>query len=209
MLERVREVLHLTAEGARRLPWKNGRGFTSELALWPPTATLARGDFAWRISKAAVDEPGPFSAFPGFERILVVTEGEGLVLDHGEPGTGARLRRLEPYRFSGDAATTAELQRGPIVDFNVLVRRGLAQADVQAVRLGRRRVRETLPRGQAFLHVVAGRAVTRLTGEEEPFRLRASESLWARGLEGGEELELTGEDDACALLLVRLEERAP
>ncbi len=200
----MREVLHLTPADARRLPWKNGRGVTTELALWPTGTTLERGDFEWRISRAAVDEPGPFSSFPGFERILVVTGGEGLVLAHGGPATRARLRRLEPYRFSGDAPTTAELQQGRVEDFNVLVRRDRFQADVQAARLGRRRMREPLPRGHAFLHVSAGRAVARLTGEEESFSLGPGESLWARQLQGGEELDLVGGADDAVLLLVRL-----
>lgn len=198
-----REFLHRRAADTRRLPWKNGRGVTEELALWPAGASLAAGDFLWRIAKAPVDEPGPFSSLPGVERILVVTEGEALVLDHGDAAPRARLRPFEPYRFSGDWPTAAELPRGPVRDCNVMLRAG-ERAAVEALRLGRRRLREPIGPGHAFLHVLRGRARVRATGEEEPFALAAEESLWGRGLAGGEELEISGESEDCALLLVRV-----
>src|SRR5258708_2763617 len=62
----VLQIRQLTPADARRVPWKNGRGVTDELALWPPGASFERGDFDWRIACAGVDAAGPFSAFPGF-----------------------------------------------------------------------------------------------------------------------------------------------
>ena len=123
--------MHLRPSDARRVPWKNRRGFTDELALWPGGAGFEKGDFLWRISKAAVEEAGPFSAFPGFERVLVVTAGAGLVLEHGASAPPARLERLVPYRFSGDWPTRAALIDGPVEDFNVLCRQGAARAEIE------------------------------------------------------------------------------
>src|SRR6185503_21054008 len=184
------EVVHLRAADARVVPWKNGRGVTRELALWPAGASFERGDFDWRLSAAPVDEAGPFSALPGFERILVVTEGAGLVLSHGAHAPRARLRRLEPYRFAGGWPTTAELTHGPITDFNVMVREGRARAQVEGLALGKRRARESLTAGHTFVHVLEGPCVARATGEEEPFELGPGDSLWLRGLRGGGELDL-------------------
>ena len=198
------EVVQLRPADARVVPWKNGRGVTRELALWPEGANLERGDFDWRLSSAPVNEPGPFSVFPGVERILVVTAGADLVLSHGREAPRARLRRLEPYRFAGDWPTTAELPHGPITDFNVMLRAGRARADVQGLALGARRARESLAPGHAFVHVVAARCSARVTGEEEPFELGAGSSLWIRGLRGGEELDLAGRAAGCELLIVAL-----
>lgn len=195
------EVVQLAPSDARLVPWKNGRGVTRELALWPPKASFERGDYDWRLSSAPVDEPGPFSVFPGVERILVVTAGADLVLSHGAEAPRARLRRLEPYRFLGDWPTTAELPHGPITDFNVMLRAGRARADVQGLALGQRRARESLGIGHAFVHVLAGRSRARVTGEEEPFELGPGGSLWLRGLRGGEELDLEGRA-ACEVLVV-------
>jgi environmental stress-induced protein Ves len=200
----AREVLRLARGDARSVPWKNGRGTTTELALWPAEARFERGEFDWRLSIAPVDEPGPFSSFPGVERILTVTQGAGLVLVHGADAPRARLRRLEPYRFSGDWSTTAELPYGPITDFNVLFRPARVRAEVQALALGARRTRETLRTAHAFLHVLAGELGARVTGEEQPFELAAGESLWLRGLTGGEELALEGRTKECELVIVGL-----
>jgi len=199
------EVLVLTLADACRVPWKNGRGFTDELALWPPEASFERADYDWRISIAAVDRPGPFSPFPGCERILTVTEGEGLLLAHGEHAPRTCVRRLEPHRFSGDWPTTAELLGGPVRDFNVIARRERTRAEVEVLALGARRARESLDAGQAFVHALVGRIQARVTGEEQPLGLDAGSSLWISGLRGGEELDLAGEVRGSLVLLVRLE----
>jgi hypothetical protein len=202
---RLPEYLHLTPADARHVPWKNGRGFTAELALWPAGAVFERGDFDWRISQASVEADGPFSPFPGFERVLVVTSGQGLVLAHGGEAPWVRLRALEPARFLGDWPTSAQLVAGPVADFNVLVRRGRWRADVEPLKLGRRHAREPLGAGHAFVHALSGSVVVRATGAEEASTLHAGESYWVQELKGGEELDLAGRDDACALLLVRIE----
>jgi cysteine synthase len=51
----MREVRILLATEVRRVPWRNGRGFTDELALAPDGASFERGDFHWRVSRAAID----------------------------------------------------------------------------------------------------------------------------------------------------------
>jgi environmental stress-induced protein Ves len=47
------------------MPWKNGGGETTEIAVFPDGAGLS--DFDWRVSMARVDGDGPFSSFPGIE----------------------------------------------------------------------------------------------------------------------------------------------
>ena len=199
----MREILKLTSADARRFPWKNGRGVTEELAIWPTGSSLERGDFDWRISRAAVDEPGAFSSFPGFDRTLLVTDGEGLVLEHGDCAPRARLQRFEPYRFSGDWPTMAELPSGKVADFNVLVRRDRYQASVQVLRVGRRGIREMLTPGHAFVHILSGRVIARV-GQEKPAVFGARESLWARGLGEGEALDLAGRRDESVVVLVAI-----
>lgn len=203
----TREIELRTAEMSRRVPWKNGRGVTEELAVWPRGSAFERGDFDGRISRARVEEDGPFSTFVGFERILVVTEGAGIVLSHGD-GRRARVRALEPYRFDGALETRAELTSGPVADFNVFTRRGVIRADVEALRLGQRRTRASVGPGDAFVHVIVGAAVVRVPREEEPFELDADESVWARGLTFEEEFEIAGSERETVVLVVRIHDIA-
>lgn len=119
----------LRAADYRTMPWKNGGGTTTEIAVSPDGAGL--DDFDWRVSMARVEGGGPFSGFAGVDRTLAVLEGEGIVLDIAgrEPArlTGASA----PPSFPADVATTAALIAGPITDLNVMTRRGRATHTVE------------------------------------------------------------------------------
>ncbi len=212
-------IRHLTAADARRVAWKNGRGFTDELALWPEGAAFERGDYDWRIARAAVDEPGPFSAFPGFDRVLVVTSGAGLRLQHGRSAPRVRVLPLSPQRFSGDWSTSATLIDGPVTDLNILVRRGLVHAVVTLLRPGARslHVLELPGPGHTFVHVISGAIDARVTGSGGSLLLAAGESLWVGGAPAARDgeapvhdeptvpqLELGGSRASGVALLVRL-----
>ncbi|MEJ2814913.1 HutD family protein [Caulobacter sp. CCG-8] len=106
-------------------PWKNGGGVTREVAAWPSGADL--DGFEWRISLAEIAADGPFSTFPGVDRVLTVIQGEGLLLTVDD-----RMLALDaaspPLDFPGEARVAARLTDGPISDLNVMVRRGAWRA---------------------------------------------------------------------------------
>jgi environmental stress-induced protein Ves len=101
-------------------PWKNGGGHTREVAVSPPGADL--DSFEWRISLAQIAADGPFSTFPGVDRVLTVIKGEGLLLTVDD-----RMLALDaaspPLAFPGEARVSARLTDGAINDLNVMVRR--------------------------------------------------------------------------------------
>jgi environmental stress-induced protein Ves len=117
----------------RVVPWKNGRGSTTEIAIWPPGSTVA-GGFDWRVSMAAVTEDGPFSAFPGIDRTLVLLDEGGLDLV-GLDGTISLRERYAIARFDGGAPISGRLRGGPVRDLNVMVRRDAFAHDADVVRL--------------------------------------------------------------------------
>lgn len=117
-------------------PWKNGGGRTREIACWPPGAGLE--DFGWRCSVASIEADGPFSAFAGVDRQILLLAGDGVQLQ-GE-GLDHRLDvPLQPFAFAGEAALRCTRLGGASTDFNVMTRRGRVRAEVavhaQAVRL--------------------------------------------------------------------------
>jgi environmental stress-induced protein Ves len=123
----------LRAADHKVMPWKNGRGATTEIAVSPESDGLH--NFAWRVSMAQVANDGPFSSFPGIDRTLLVLSGRGMVLDVvGRPPV-TLTRASPPYAFAGDAATSAKLVDGAIVDLNIMVRRGLVRTRVQRINL--------------------------------------------------------------------------
>ncbi|MBY5738213.1 HutD family protein [Rhizobium leguminosarum] len=114
----------LRAGDHKRMPWKNGKGETVEIAVFPPGASI--NDFDWRISMATVAEDGPFSIFRGIDRTLAILDGSGMVLDIA--GTPMLLTTAsDPLTFPADIPVAARLEDGAITDLNVMTRRdGLA-----------------------------------------------------------------------------------
>ncbi|RWX74996.1 HutD family protein [Neorhizobium lilium] len=106
----------------KRMPWKNGKGETVEIAVFPPGASVET--FDWRISMAMVAEDGPFSVFDGIDRTLSILTGDGMELTVEGHAPVLLKQASQPYAFPGDARTTATLTGGPISDLNVMTRRG-------------------------------------------------------------------------------------
>lgn len=119
-------IRHLRPADYRVMPWKNGLGTTTEIAVHPPGAGL--DDFVWRLSLADLAASGPFSTFAGVERVLLQIEGEPMELVHEGLGR-RRLAPLSPYRFQGEWPTHGELT-SPARDLNVMTRRARARAAV-------------------------------------------------------------------------------
>ncbi|AGT08183.1 HutD/Ves family protein [Paracoccus aminophilus] len=112
----------LRAEDHRRMPWKNGKGITIEIAIHPEGAST--DDFDWRLSTASVATDGPFSVFPGIDRSLSVLEGDGILLAVEGLGETELRQDTAPFSFPADAPTSARLIGSEITDLNAMSRRG-------------------------------------------------------------------------------------
>ena len=110
----------------RSMPWRNGKGTTVEMAREDD----ADGATLWRVSVADVIEAGPFSRFPGVDRILTLIAGPGFTLDFSDRGRVTPVQLFRPVCFSGDWNTCADDVCGPSRDLNVMTSRGKASAVV-------------------------------------------------------------------------------
>ena len=127
------DVTLLPAAGRAQVPWKNGGGVTQTLAAFPIDA--GPDAFMWRVSIAEVRTAGPFSAFPETDRHLSVLEGTLLLSVAGQPST------LSPdsagLAFPGDVSASGTPIGGPVLDLNVMTRRGQFHAEVEKLHSGR------------------------------------------------------------------------
>lgn len=164
-------ILH--ESDAVKKPWKNGRGVTTEIAISPPGADFARGEFDWRVSRATIVEDGPFSSFPDHDRVLVLLDGAGIEVTHGNAAPVA-LHSLVPHRFRGDVATRARLFAGPVSDFNVFVARGRFDAELEILHDGERPIASGV--GVSLLCVVRGSLVATID-PGSPIRLTTNDTL--------------------------------
>ncbi len=108
--------------------WKNGAGRTLELARWPEHASA--DEFVWRVSIATIEESGLFSVYPDIDRLILLLEGDGVLLE----GTQISHRLdevLQPFAFSGDAVIKATMLGASSRDFNVMTRRGWLHAQLR------------------------------------------------------------------------------
>jgi len=110
----------------QRVRWKNGGGWTTELAV-APAGTEA---FDWRISIAEVESDGAFSTFPGCDRHIALLDGPGMQIDFDESAPLVLDQRLKFLQFSGEWTARGRLLGGAVRDFNVIVRRTAFQAEV-------------------------------------------------------------------------------
>lgn len=120
------EISIVKPSSYRSMPWRNGLGSTVELLK----QDLPDGDgFAWRLSMADVSSDGEFSNFSGYDRTLLLLEGNGLTLLND--GREQRLGEpLQAARFRGEGPTYARLHDGPIRDFNIMTQRQHCNAQV-------------------------------------------------------------------------------
>jgi environmental stress-induced protein Ves len=143
------ETRHLRPEDYRRQPWKNGRGETRVIAADAPEG------FRWRLSWASVPESGPFSLYPGYDRILVPLGGSGISLRHGERAP-RHVPSHQAYAFKGDWPTEATVER-PMEDFNVLTLSGKARGAVYPASVaGNEDIQVPLSGAEHFVFCVTG-----------------------------------------------------
>lgn len=109
----------------RRTPWKNGGGVTIDIAAaYRPGAEVGGWDgMLWRLGRTRIERPGPFSDLAGFDRLLAVIDGAGLILHpRGRAALDVRRRDM-PVRFAGEWPIESDLTAGPVGVLNLLADR--------------------------------------------------------------------------------------
>jgi environmental stress-induced protein Ves len=142
----------LRADDHPRMPWANGGGTTYQVASSPHGAGF--DTFDWRVSLADIDASGPFSSFPGIDRMILVVAGAGVELD--VDGRPVVLGPLDQLRFDGAAHTTCRLTSGPTKDLNVMTRRGRCNAALEVVTVAGETHVAPVDGGTVLTVVVAG-----------------------------------------------------
>ncbi len=119
------EITRLDPQSYRRTPWKNGGGVTVDIAdaYRPDVAPGSWEGMLWRFGRTQIVAPGPFSDLSGYDRILTVIGGRGLVLEVAD-GAALDVRApLMPVRFPGETRITSRLEAGPVEVMNLMADR--------------------------------------------------------------------------------------
>lgn len=157
--------------------WANGLGWTRPVAH----GTDVHGELLWRVSLAEIAEAAPFSRFEGLDRTAVLVRGGPVVLQG--PDQRWCLSQLgDEARFAGEwALSNAQPEREALL-WNVMVRRGVAHAQVCCVA----DQDWTAPsEGISLVWVLGGCYALACAPEGWPDTLRAGDGLWVPPGEAG------------------------
>jgi environmental stress-induced protein Ves len=189
----------IPANEYRRERWKNGLGWTREIAREP-----AAGDaWNWRMSIAEVEKDGPFSAFPGCDRELVLVSGEGMRLKFEDGDSVTLTPPHSRHRFAGERPLVAELLGGPTHDFNVMWRRNAVDVAVLHRPLVGAMVFFPESGVTWFVYLLSGQAMFK--DQPVPMRLATGDSAMIQAVDGGARTILDGGGE---VLLIRISEPA-
>lgn len=179
--------------GLPKTPWRNGGGTTTAIAAEPEGASF--DDCLWRIDLSDIGRAGPFSHLAGLDR-TIVPMASGLVLSID--GARHALEPFEPFAFSGDSTTTADIAE-PMQALNALVRHGQATASV-ARWPGAGRI--TGPGALVFYVARGGFSV--VEGGGRPAQAAAGSAMLARALDQPIAFEPTAAWSLALTVLIRL-----
>jgi uncharacterized protein len=162
MDNRAGKVTPLDPDRYQRTPWKNGGGFTVDIAF--------DGD-VWRFSRTPITVAGPFSDYTGFDRMQVLVAGSGLVLE--TPAGEIDVRQpFRPVRFAGETPIVSRLESGSVEVVNLLGDRSRVRIDLAVLEAGRTR---DLGPGLHIAYCPGGRA--RLRIDDQTYDLEADGGL--------------------------------
>lgn len=147
----------------RRTPWKNGGGVTVDIvdAFEPGVEPGGWAGMIWRFGRTRIERPGPFSDLSGYDRILAVVEGRGLLLRSPEAETLVVREPFRPVRFPGERRIDSVLEAGDVGVLNLMADRRRAIIDL--VILSEPKATTVGP-GTAILYAPAGEASFSIAG---------------------------------------------
>lgn len=112
---------HIPRSAFTARPWKNGAGTTYDIALLPEGA--GHHDFDLRFALSPIPAPGPFSAFPGIDRVITLVRGDALTLDFDDGRE--QLQKGQSLRFNSALSPHGTPAPGGVEVINVMARRGV------------------------------------------------------------------------------------
>ena len=150
----------LTKIDFKQMPWKNGRGSTTEIYRWDRD-----GHLIFRVSSAMVSDNGPFSDFSGYDRTLVNLGPGAMTLQH-DVGNRIELQPFGVTHFDGGVKTEGAVTQ-PCRDLNVFCANGVLSASTFVRQLPKPEFVPIPPTTGLLIYVIEGSLVAKdLTGRE-------------------------------------------
>lgn len=112
----------------KRSLWKNGQGSTEEIFISPESAKFPEDNFVFRLSSASIECQNEFSTFLGYQRLLTVIEGKGLLLND------EALFKNEVLKFSGSEKMKCHPCSSKVLDLGLIFNENIVSAEMTILR---------------------------------------------------------------------------
>lgn len=175
-------------EELKTTEWSGGT--TTELFIFPKSASYKKMDFDFRISTATIEiMKSTFTSLPGVKRTLMVLNGT-LELDHkGQHST--ILEAFEKDNFLGDWETTSG---GIAEDFNLMIRNPELNGFVRHIQLSKKKSLTLQTNKHGFIFIYKGTLAL-----NEEFQLTNGDSIY---FDNTESITLTGISNALLIYVL-------
>ncbi len=191
-------LTHLDPDQFKRTPWKNGGGISLDIAgaQAPGASDDGYDALLWRFGRTSILERGPFSDLTGYERLQLVLNGSGLVLETPDGEIDLR-EKLKPVRYDGGTPIMTRLENGPVEVVNLMADREQCEIELTVLAAGTRL--ETVPGATTLLYAPDAPCELRAAGQR--LHLATGHALKLEGAEASEVVVETGMVVAASILL--------
>lgn len=165
----------LYAKDFKEMPWKNGKGTTRELFRIPNESEPEK--FYFRMSVATVNQPSPFSVYPGMDRFLMLLEGKGFVLNFEDGANVKLVNPFDSFEFEGEEKIQCDLVDKGCVDFNVMTDRNWGHSTVNLFHLKMNQIKKYQPTNHTFLYLYQTSPKLVVLEPNDKFEFKASENV--------------------------------
>lgn len=155
----------LRRAGYEKQLWKNGLGYTHEIAICKSKGDQNTAPFTWRLSMADLTPvwEGAFSQMSEVDRTILLLEGDCKVQVNGAPPVD--LQPFQSFSFPGDVPTVSTvLDNGR--DLNCMVDRGCCSSTVHVIAAGEPAAPVPLEDGDILFVTALGAASTFQIGSD-------------------------------------------
>jgi len=175
-------------EELKTAEWSGGT--TTELFIYPKSASYKKMDFDFRISTATIEvKTSKFTSLPGVKRTLMVLNGT-LELEHkGQHST--ILEAFERDTFSGDWET---ISGGMAEDFNLMIRNPELNGFVRHIQLSKKKNLTLQTEKHGFIYIYKG-----TLGLNDELQLTSGDSIY---FNEKEEVALVGISNALLIYVL-------
>lgn len=191
------------------MPWKNGKGISSEIAIYPKTAKFPNDPFLWRLSSAKITESGLFSQFPGYDRVLTLVDGNQIDLSFGTTGDVRILNKGDVIHFSGDIDSGCTLSDSAVTDLNLIFKRDSVRARCEIIHISKKPRSFHLEGRWILIFSISGEVMTSVYPGEFKFMVRQHDTLQIDMTnlqeERSEMVLLEPKNNECTIIVVELD----